>query len=597
MTIRNKTLLLIVLTIGGLMAVIATVSTRILNDNLRRVEAQNTRENVSRVRDALHQVLEQMDSATVGWSQWDDSRDFVLGQRQAQYHAANLTPSTLAALKADVIVYTDRLGRIIFATSHQLKQGRNLPLSPSVRRHIQPNNPLLKHKGPKSSHLGLLMTPEGPLLIASRPIVNNEATGAIYGAIIVGRYFSAAQIAQIARTTHLPLDIRRLDAALPKDFQAAREQLPFSPSEAGSPSVLVRPISAGIVAGYTVLDDVYGKPALLARVDVRRDIFQQGQLALRNLLGSLLLAGICFGGVMLLMLERVVLSRLSRLSREVGGISHSGDISRRVPQAGGDELSRLGCDINQMLATLEAAREERERSRAKIEESLCEKESLLKEVYHRVKNNLQVISSMLSLQAQALSDPVAQAALRQSQSRVYSISLVHERLYRASDLTRIELRSYLNELCADLWESYEDEDTPVELKLDVPPLSLDMDAAIPCGLIVNELVSNAFKHAFRLGRRGTLAIQVLAGDKGQLLLRISDDGPGFPSGVDFRNLDSLGLQLVIALAQQNGGEVELDSAAGQGTRWTVSLRPTQLIWEPSFSDVREFEEFEEARIQ
>ena len=212
---------------------------------------------------------------------------------------------------------------------------------------------------------------------------------------------------------------------------------------------------------------------------------------------------------------------------------------------------------------------ERVEAEAQIKASLREKEVLLKEVHHRVKNNLQIISSLLYLQARNVEDERPMEVLRDSQSRIRSMALVHERLYESPDLARVDFAEYVRTLASHLIRSYGVNTRAIQLLVNVDDVSLGVDTAIPCGLIINELVSNALKHAFPESREGTLSIE-LGGGNGLFTLTIRDDGVGFPKDVDFRDTGSLGLRLVNMLVDQLEGNIELDRNKGTEFKITFS---------------------------
>lgn len=211
---------------------------------------------------------------------------------------------------------------------------------------------------------------------------------------------------------------------------------------------------------------------------------------------------------------------------------------------------------------------ERNRAMEKLTASLKEKEVMLKEIHHRVKNNMQVISSMLRLQAGYLEDPQALELFQESQNRVKSMALIHEKLYSSQDLARIDFADYLRNLTSHLFRSYSGH-ADIALNIEVSDVRLGVDAGIPCGLIVNELVSNALKHAFPNGRPGQITV-ALRRKNGTYVLSVKDDGVGFPKDVDFRSTPSLGLQLVTTLVSQLDGTVELISN-GAGTEFRIEF--------------------------
>ena len=218
---------------------------------------------------------------------------------------------------------------------------------------------------------------------------------------------------------------------------------------------------------------------------------------------------------------------------------------------------------------------ERQRAEERVRASLREKEVLLKEVHHRVKNNLQVISSLLNLQSRSLRDPGAVEVFRESQNRVRSLALVHERLYRSADLARVDFGEYLRNLVSSLFASY----SPlvrggVGYEIDAGETFLGVDLAIPCGLVVNELVSNALKHAFPGGRQGKILISFQRSDGGPYMLRVKDDGVGLPPGLDLANTETLGFQLVHTLTEQLAGTLEWKGEGGTEFTLTFEGRET-----------------------
>ncbi len=214
---------------------------------------------------------------------------------------------------------------------------------------------------------------------------------------------------------------------------------------------------------------------------------------------------------------------------------------------------------------------DRKRIDEQLRASLQEKEVLLKEIHHRVKNNLQVISSLLNLQAGYVVDDVVRGHFQDSQNRVRSMALIHERLYRSEDLARIDFQSYLSDLTGQLLRSYQTTEGRVTVAIESDEILLDTNLAVPCGLLINELISNAFKHAFPSGRPGTVRVEMRCLES-QYQLVVQDNGVGFPAELDFRTTPSLGLQLVNSLVRQLGGVIELTRA--DGTRFCATFPMT-----------------------
>ncbi|MES1183117.1 MAG: MASE1 domain-containing protein [Myxococcales bacterium] len=204
-------------------------------------------------------------------------------------------------------------------------------------------------------------------------------------------------------------------------------------------------------------------------------------------------------------------------------------------------------------------------------ESLREKEVLLSEVHHRVKNNLQIVSSLLNLQAGQLADPVARQVFAETQSRIQAIALVHEKLYQSDSLSAFSFRDYLSELVTALDRAQNGGGRGIALRVECDDLELSVDYAITCGLIVNELTTNALKHAFPAGRHGGIAIAVRRLDSASIELSVSDDGVGLPESVDALRTRSVGLSLVVGLARQLGASLQVIREGG--TRFAVAFSP------------------------
>lgn len=212
---------------------------------------------------------------------------------------------------------------------------------------------------------------------------------------------------------------------------------------------------------------------------------------------------------------------------------------------------------------------ERKQAEEVIRTSLREKEVLLREIHHRVKNNMQVISSLFNLQAGYIKDEEALRILKEGQTRIRSMALVHEKLYQSGDLSKIDLAGYIQSLSAHLFHVYLVDPNQVRLETEFGDVTLDINSAVPCGLILNELISNALKHAFPAGRKGVLMIRLRRRKDGAVELRIADNGVGFPKGLDFRRTESLGLQIVSLLVGQLEGTIKL--AGKNGTAFTVAF--------------------------
>jgi two-component sensor histidine kinase/CheY-like chemotaxis protein len=213
---------------------------------------------------------------------------------------------------------------------------------------------------------------------------------------------------------------------------------------------------------------------------------------------------------------------------------------------------------------------ERRRAEEQLKASLREKEVLLREIHHRVKNNLQVISSLLNLQSKYIKDPQARAMFKESQGRVKSMAIIHQKLYQAKDLAHINFAQHVQDLAEGLFRSYGADPAQTALTVEVEDVVLGLDTIIPCTLIIHELMTNCLKYAFSDNRRGEIGIELRAVQDKKYRLVVRDNGVGFPKELDYRNAQSLGLQIVTALTDQLEGTLEM--VRGPGTIVAITFR-------------------------
>jgi len=216
---------------------------------------------------------------------------------------------------------------------------------------------------------------------------------------------------------------------------------------------------------------------------------------------------------------------------------------------------------------------EREKAERERQHALEEKTTLLQELYHRTKNNMQVIIGLIGMQAAQVQDPTTVTALTEIKSRVQSMALVHRKLYQSQDLSHVNLAEYIRELTDLLLESYQTEPDLITVAFELEPILVLIDTAVPCGLILNEVLSNALKHAFPDHRTGRIEIKLRQLDNGELMVQISDDGVGFPAGMEPRQCSTLGLQTIYGIGEyQLHGQVTCHN--GSGVRWRLVFRDT-----------------------
>jgi PAS domain S-box-containing protein len=356
MTLRSKTLIIVSATTFSLILILYGASQGILMGSFTRLEKQFARQNIERAMAALSNEIATLDWFAHNLAAWDDTYAFVQSLSD-EYVQSNLMDEALINKQLSLILFVDADDQIVFGRAYDLHNERQLPVPQSLRAHLSKRAPLLRHGDAESHVAGILLLPEGPLTVASRPILTSAKEGPIRGTLIVGRYLDDVELERLSETTYLSLALRRYDdAQMPSDFQAARSFFLDADSDAET-SFFVLARSSESIAGYGLLENIYGEPCLILKANTSREIYNQGRSSALYFISALVVVSLVFGMMTLTLLEVVILSRLTRLDADVSQIGDSGDPSARVPVAGGDELSSLAGTINEMLVALESSRD------------------------------------------------------------------------------------------------------------------------------------------------------------------------------------------------------------------------------------------------
>lgn len=352
MTLRIRTLLIISLTIIGLIAIIYIASSTILQNNLIDLEDDLAEDNIQRAINVINSELEAFSQLNREFAHSDESYDFTIDETTDTYVRANLNSSALAPLNVNLIMYLSPENEVIWESGFDPTTRDFSPVPDEMNLYRADDSPLRYPASLRSATTAIIEINDRPMMIVSHNILTDQGIGPIRGVLIWGRYLDEATVARIGEDTRLSLSIYAPDAEdAPTDLEGVGAQLTDESS-------VSKRLNQQTLVGYAGMTDVYGEQSFILRVEMERDFYQQGQDSILYFVLALTIAGVIFGVVVLVLLERFVISRLSRLSTDVTEITQSGNVSTRVRANGQDELARLGQDINTMLSALERSRGE-----------------------------------------------------------------------------------------------------------------------------------------------------------------------------------------------------------------------------------------------
>ncbi len=424
MKLYQKTLLTIGITLTSLFGVLYATTSSILVNGFTQLEKREVRQNVQRVQNAYSNYLSEFNSLNYQWAAWDETYAFIKNGNQ-DYIKRNLRPADFQTLNINLILYLNSSGNLVYGRGFNLKQRQFKPVPKGFLQSLRSNKINLRQQPNNLSRFsGIVLLPEGALAVSALPILTGQGKGPVRGTLIMGRYLNSDEIKHLSQLTRLDITAYKVtDPQLPIDVSAVKVAL-SSEVQSSENSIVVQPSSTDKIRGYTLLRDIYNKPALLLRVDLPRDIYKQGRVSLHYFIVSLMVVGFVFTVATLLLLRRLVLSRLARLSNEVKIIGTTGDFSMRVAVSGADELSSLGSTINWMLEALESFLKELSAEREKADQLLLN--VLPHPIADRLKNEQRTIADSFAEATVLFADIVGFTAMASHTSPVELVSLLNQ---------------------------------------------------------------------------------------------------------------------------------------------------------------------------
>jgi len=350
MKLRIKTLITLGVIFIVLFILLTTVIQSIILSSFQEVETQSVDRSIRRAVNAFSHEFDSLRKLSYDWSMWNDTYTFVEDRNQA-YIDANLQDIAFQGIGINIMMFYNSSFDLIFGKNYDLQNKNDTSIPQALVQEINEHDWLLHHNSTKSYYQGVVLLPNHILLLASRPILTSLEEGPIHGTLLVGQYLTVNQISDISNLLGLPFTIVRLDSILPTDFEIACQNL------SDNKSTFIQPLNQTTIAGYSLFNDINNNPNLVFRVEQSRYIFQQGVASMWSLIIFLIIITfiICISTITLL--ERLVISPLTKLNDNILDISTTKELSKRITLCGNDELTTLAKTTNTLLDTLEKSQQ------------------------------------------------------------------------------------------------------------------------------------------------------------------------------------------------------------------------------------------------
>lgn len=357
------------------------LNSQILLKSYINIENAAAQKDTGRGVDALKIVISELDNKTGDWANWDDAYSYVQ-KPSPEFIKVNATDTTFTQININLIVFINKTGQIIYIKAFNLEDKTEIAVDKELKDALLTYKQIVFHDAIASNVDGIILLPKGPMLIASRPILTSDGKGPIAGSLIFGRYLDKKLISELSQTTNLNLSFLSASGKIDTDLAGIQDTL------VKNNAYLTKALSENSLAGYALIKDVQGSPALILKVDLPRNIFQQGKMTIWYFTLSISLFTFVFGLIIIIFLQRLILSRVSFIAKKAVEIGQSGDVSQKINLSGKDEIAVLAAEINKMLGTIDTSEMNLKREKEGVEAKVVERTGQLAEETARLQSSI-----------------------------------------------------------------------------------------------------------------------------------------------------------------------------------------------------------------
>lgn len=593
MNIRWKTLIIIGLTSLSLIGILNVVAQKIMLDTISASEKKYAQEDVQLFLNSLSNEFSSLNATASDWAAWDDTYSYI-ESNSTDFIESNLADSTFVNLRLNLMLFVNSTGGVIFSKAFDLLNETSISVSQDTIEKVS-SGYLVSFDNVDEMVSGLVLSSEGPMLVASHAISTSYHEGPVRGALVIGRYLDSNELDSLSKVLGFPLSVCQAnDPDMPSDFRVANSSL------SKDATVFSQPLNETLIGGYVLINDIYGSPILIARIDDARDSYTLGQASLSYFTVSLSAISAVFCFMIILLLERFVLSRLKQLSTDVAKIGTRGHALERLHLKGNDELSDLADGINQMLEKLRAARRKLKEYSEGLEKQVDERTCALKGLQEQLlkAERLATIGQLAGMVGHDLRNPLTGIAgatyyLKTKygskiDSKGIEMLAIIEKNIEYSDKIINDLLEYSRETKLNLAETDPKSLMQAALALvevpenihvanlvkNEPRLRVDVDKIkrVFVNIVINALEA--------MPKGGTLTVRSFK-DGHNVKFLIADTGTGMTKCMFDKIFTPLyttkakgmgfGLPICKRLVEAHGGRISVESEIAKGTTFTITI--------------------------